>query len=133
MKSRDVISPSIVVVIVTIVALAILLFHRPLLGLYSQRFGRWGEEGFIGKPFSDLQSMLSTQGRSLRSVDAASFYALTDLRLTQNQRAFRFVKGKRYRWFLLGTAVNVGYVVVENSAKGDFVVEIIRGRSVDTL
>ncbi len=65
-------------------------------------------------------------------VDPDSFLALTEKPLKPNQFVFCFIKGRKYSWFYLGTAVNVGYVVVDKNAD-EVISEIIHCRSVDSL
>jgi hypothetical protein len=112
-------------------SLLVFAFHQTLFGLLKQRLP-WKEDACIGKPLSELERTLVAQGQSLAPLDASSFYSLTDKRLKQNQRAMRFTKGKEYSWFHFGTAVNVGYVVVEKADR-ELISEILHGRSVDSL
>lgn len=113
--------------------LSLLAFHQTLYGLFSQKYFTWEEDAFNGRLLSELQSSLANQGRDLMPVDAESFFAITDRTLEPNQRAMRFTKGKAYRWFGCGTAINVGYVVSEKQDGIEKIVAIIRARSVDSL
>ena len=76
--------------------------------------------------------MLTAKGRSLAPVDSLSFSAITEKPLQQNQRALQFNKGNDYNWFYCGTALNVGYVVVEK-LDGERISAILHHRSVDSL
>ncbi len=66
-------------------------------------------------------------------MDSGSFYAVTRRNLKPNQRALEFIKGKEYRWFRYGTAINVGYVVIEKEGEIEKVVAIYRACSVDSF
>lgn len=133
MKARK---RSIIVILVAMLAVAtlfLLVFHETLFGLAAQRFFKWEEESFKGRPLSELQSNLARDGRDLLPVDPESFHALTDESLKPSQRVMRFTKGKEYPWFRYGTAINVGYVVIEKEGEVEKVVTIVRARSVDSL
>ncbi len=117
--------------ILGIATLSLLLFHHSLYGLLCQRLP-WEEDALIGKPLSDLERMLTAKGRSLAPVDSLSFSAITEKPLQQNQRALQFNKGNDYNWFYCGTALNVGYVVVEK-LDGERISAILHHRSVDSL
>jgi hypothetical protein len=108
-------------------------FHQRLYGIAAQKFFPWEEESFKGRPLSDLESNLTKQGRGFVPVDSGHFSSITGKSLNPNQRAMYFTKGKEYRWSRYGTAINVGYVVVEKNGDVETVVTIIRARSVDSL
>jgi len=44
-----------------------------------------------------------------------------------------FLKGQPYNYFGIGTAQNVGYVVIQTNAVRETVSEIVRGSFVDSL
>jgi hypothetical protein len=133
MKTRRLTVIAILVAVLGTATVFMIGFHETLYGLAAQRFFKWEEESFKGRPLSELQSNLTREGRELQPVDSDSFYALTDKSLKANQRAMRFTKGKEYRWFRYGTAINVGYVVAEKEGEFEKVIAIIRARSVDSL
>lgn len=107
-------------------------FHETLYGLAAQRFFKWEEESFKGRPLSELQSYLTKQGRGFVRVPFSSVESRTGKSLNPNQRAMYFTKGKRYRWFSYGSAISVGYVVAEKEGEVEKIVAIIRARSVDS-
>ncbi len=121
----------IIVLLLPLIALFILPFHPTTLGLLKQRLP-WGEDACIGKPAVELQRMLAAKGVSLVPMDSTSYYLLTGKRLEPTQRAMSFLKGNEYSWFHLGTAINLGYVVIDK-AEGEHVISIHHGRSVDSL
>ena len=113
------------------VLLFLVTFHATVHGLIRQKCYLWEEDSYEGRPLSELRSGLMQKGRSLVPVDPGSFYAMTGRTLQPNQHGVRFVKGERYPWFSIGSAVNVGYVVVEIEGDSDQIVEILHRRSVD--
>lgn len=133
MKARRRTVIAIVVVVLGTATVFLLGFHEMLYGLATQRFFKWDEESFKGRPLSDLSSNLAKQGRGLVSVGPGHFSSITGKSLDPNQRAMYFTKGKKYRWFCYGSAINVGYVVAEKEGEVEKVVAIIRARSVDSL
>lgn len=127
---------TVIVILVLVLGMAtvfLLVFRETLLGLAAQRFSNWEEESFKGRPLSELQSNLTSQGRGLVPVDSGHFSSITGRSLSPNQQAMYFTKGNEYRWFRTGTAINVGYVVIEKEGEVEKVVRIIRARSVDSL
>lgn len=108
-------------------------YRRTLQGLYVYRFSKWEEDGFKGKPLSQLRQLLDKQNRELILDDGASFYARTGKELDSNQRLMRFEKGEPYPWFPIGTANNVGYVVIQEGSQEDLVVDVVRSRMIDSL
>ena len=119
-----------VVAIVLIFALLfIVTFHETIYGLIRQKCFLWEEQNYRGRPLQELRANLGE--RSLFPVDPGSFYAMTGNRLRSNQYGMRFVKGDPYRWFFIGSAVNVGYVMVETEGETDRVIDVFRCRSVD--
>ena len=92
----------------------------------------WEEDAFKGKALTDLISAAES-GKKLRPVDGASLYAITRWRLQENQRALSFTKGSEYPIGFIGTAINVGYVIVEKSNDVDVVIEVLHAKSVDSL
>lgn len=116
-----------------ILILFAITFHQTLQGLLMGKIFMWEEDAFKGRPLSELEDMIACQGQVLMPVDAHSFHAVTGRNLEGNQHALRFLKGKEYSWFYIGTAINIGYVVVEEDAGVDRAIEIIHARSVDSL
>ena len=104
-----------------------------LRGIYSQKIAVWEEEAYIGKPLRDLQEMLRQRGARLIPVHESSVYPANHPGLSPNQKAFEFRKGKEYKWIIVGSAVNVGYVIVEERPGGAVVIEIIRASSMNSL
>ncbi len=133
MKARRRTVIAILVAVLGMATVFLLVFRETLFGLAAQRLFKWEEESFKGRPLSDLQSYLTRDGRQLQPMDSGSFYAVTHRNLKPNQRGLEFVKGKEYRWFRYGTAINVGYVVIEKEGEVEKVVTIVRARSVDSL
>jgi hypothetical protein len=133
MKARRRTVIAILVAVLGTATVFLIGFHETLYGLAAQRFVKWDEESFNGRLLSDLESNLTKQGRGLLPVDSGHFSSITGRSLDPNQRAMYFTKGKQYRWFLYGTAINVGYVVAEKEGEVEKVVAIIRARSVDSL
>ncbi len=118
-------------VVLGILALFTLVFHQTFYGLLSQRLP-WKEDAFVGKPLAELEKELGAEDHDLHPADQSTFFLMTRRDLSPNQKLVYFVKGKKYSWFFFGTAVNIGYVVVERD-HGERVVEILHGRSVDSL
>jgi hypothetical protein len=108
-------------------------FHQTLYGLYIQHLARWREDAFVGKSVSELESALDKHGEVLTPVASSSFYTFTGKRLEKNQRAMQFIKGKEYRLFYIGSASNVGFVLIEKGTGGERVIEIFHRCYRDTL
>ncbi|MBI2927422.1 MAG: hypothetical protein HYY24_17130 [Verrucomicrobia bacterium] len=111
--------------------LGLVAFFDTVRGYYIYKFGRWEEDAYRGKPLSLLSEAMRDQGRQLRRCDKESFFTSTGMDLAANQRAMRFVKGKRYPWFQIGTAVNLGFVVIQKGLEDETVVDILRAVEVD--
>lgn len=109
------------------------VYRRTLHGLYIYRFAKWDEDNFQGKPLSQLSQFLGQQNRELMLDTGSSFYARTGKELDSNQRLMRFEKGEHYPWFPIGTANNIGYVVIQSGSEGDIVIDVVRSRMIDSL
>lgn len=133
MKTRKRTMIAILVAVLGTVTVFLLGFHETLYGVVAQKCFKWEEDSFSGKSLSDLESSLAKQGRGLVPVDSGHFSSITGKSLNPDQRAMYFTKGKGYRWFCFGTAINVGYVVAEKEGEVEKVVTIVRARSVDSL
>ena len=132
MKLRG--NQSVILAIIVLAIIAILfLFQSTFIGLYEYRVKGWEEQAFQGKPLAQLQANLASRKQTLEWCDVVGFSAITGKNLTGNQRVMRFLKGKPYPWFHLGSAQNAGYVVIEQSPNGEIVVEVIRTIYVDTF
>jgi hypothetical protein len=117
-------------VLFTIIGLVI---YPTIVGTFILRVSRWDEDSFKGKSLTELERSLREQGIGLHPVDYRSVATFTDADLGPNQKIMRFLKGKEYRWFGIGTAVNMGYAVVEKRPHGEIVVDILRARSIDSF
>lgn len=109
------------------------VFWESVAGFCSYRFGRWDEDAYKGKTVGSLQATLSDQNGYLRPASGDEFIAYTGRFLRAGQRVMIFHKGKEYSWFRIGTAQNVGYVVIEQTEQGEQVLEIVREIHVDSL
>jgi len=116
-----------------LLSMLVWVFHEPLYSGYLLKSLPWEEDGFKGKAFSELESALAKQGVFLRESDPIILYAFGRGKLKQNQRVMDFDKGKRFRWFYVGSAVKVGYVLVESEPGGERIVEIFHSLSVDSF
>ena len=126
MKKRPILGAVCAVLIIFMV-----IFGSAIVGMVA-RISPWEEDSFAGKPIAGLRGNLQAKGRSLSPVDAGSFYALTGYTLKNGELGLEFQKGGSYNWWPLGTAVNLGRVVVANDANKT-IIRIYHGRSVDSL
>ncbi|HEX7860632.1 MAG TPA: hypothetical protein VF773_09920 [Verrucomicrobiae bacterium] len=101
--------------------------------MYRLHLASWEEGSFIGKSPSDLRLFLSKKDVNLYPAPETRIDPAGEGKFRPNQELLEFQKGNEYRWFILGTAVNIGYVIVENRTNGPIIIEIIRGSSVDAL
>jgi hypothetical protein len=131
MRGKEVVFKTMRWAVIGLLALFCLIFHQTLYGLLHQKL-TWKEDAFVGKPLQELEERLRAEGRHLHAADRSTYYFMTNRDSSPNQEIVSFVKGKRYSWFLVGTAVNVGYVVVDRNNGGQ-IVEIVHSRSVDSL
>jgi hypothetical protein len=90
----------------------------------------WQEDKFVGRPVTALEDFLSKDNRYLEKVDPHTFYAVTQHRLSKNERGTRFRKGRQIR-FGLGSAIRLGYVVVDRD--DNTIKSIFHGESIDSL
>jgi hypothetical protein len=112
--------------------LLLLAYGETLRGLAQQHLS-WKEDSYKGRLLSELENELAKRGQSLEPVGSSDFYGVTGREIKPSERLTRFQKGNEYRWFRFGTAVNLGYVVSEQENGRERIVEIIHGRSVDSL
>jgi hypothetical protein len=107
--------------------------HETIRGLWDYRFSTWTADHFIGSKVLALESALRLQGAELISCRSDSFTLATGKRLRPDQRVLRFRNGTPYTWFFLGTASNLGYVVIEGGVGDAVVVDVVRSIQVDSL
>lgn len=110
---------------------SLLLFStwETLRGIYLQKIAFWEEETYIGRPLQELENMLRDRGETLSPL----FHHPDNREYRSNEDGFRFTKGEEYRWFIVGSALNEGFVIVEKCPDGPIVKQIIRGRSMNSL
>ena len=119
-------------VLLLLILVALIYYFPSLAGFYNIRFATWEEDAFKGKPLRDLQLFLQKKDIYIGGADPARVFR-EGPELLPNQKIYSFTKGSDYRIFPLGTAVNVGYVIVEKRQEGEIVIDVRRGRSVDSL
>lgn len=108
-------------------------YRETLYGFYLYQFATWEEDAFIGKPLSELEDRLRQRGRRLDQPDINAFALRTDRPLRDNERVWRFVHGKGYSYFRIGTAHNLGYVLTTNSGSNFTIIGILRYMDVDSF
>ncbi len=121
------------VLLLLVVCVLAAVFHKTLHGYWLCKVATWEEDAFHGKPVAQLEQALAAQGRRLTWCHANDVYAITGRELETNQRAVQFVKGKPYPWFRIGTAVNLGLVIIQEDSAQETVIEILRDIEVDSL
>jgi hypothetical protein len=109
-------------------------YHRATLkGIYSYKFANWEEEDFIGKPWVELEDALLARKERPDRAAGDTLELRTGRNLLGSETAFQFEHGNGYPWFGLGTAHNLGYVIITNRAGQEMIVEVIRFLEVDSL
>ncbi len=104
------------------------VYRKTLNGIYGCTIAKWPEDAYKGKSLVELERVVT-----LEWCDPTGFEGITDRVLQPDERVMCFYKGEPYPWFPIGTAQNVGFVVIRNSANGELVVEILRTAYVDSL
>lgn len=104
-------------------------YYQTITGLLLQKLP-WNEDSFEDRPLAELEKALAKKGVFLEEMYASELPSWVELK--PGQSVYRFQKGKRYDWFGMGTAINIGYVIVE-ADEGSLVERIFHGRSVDSL
>lgn len=109
----------------------VVLFQETLAGTWALRLSRWHEEQYVGQRLAALRAELERHGVDVRPSDKDSLLGQTGRRLNVGEQAFVFRHGPEYSWFLVGRAVNIGYVVSRQEQGHGIVVAILRARQVD--
>lgn len=110
-----------------------IIIHESLYGLCVQYVFRWEEDTTVNKPLAELEQILEKNQSQVRMIGSHDFKSAIGIELLPNQRAIQFTKGKDYNWFYVGTAINLGYAMIEETPSGEYVLGIYRKRSVDSL
>jgi hypothetical protein len=116
-------------VLALFVAVAVLLFRPAVTGMWRYLFSDWEAERYVGREVSLLIEVIEAEGGRVFPATANGLYYATGQRVRSGQRLIKFTQGDRYSWFGLGSAVNIGFVLLE----GDTVVEIHRAIELDSL
>jgi hypothetical protein len=119
--------------VLLVLCCGMVVFHETFFGLYICKLTNWEEDAFLNKSVLEVRQALEGKNQHLFASDSSSFYAHTHVRLESGQQVMFFVKGKAYPWFRIGSASNVGYVVVNSGPDGGKVVRIVRAVHVDSL
>jgi hypothetical protein len=132
MNSRKKIILYIFTVILGAGMLFLVTFHQTIYGILMEKVLPWEEDSYKGKPLAELRNSLTKKGIGLVTVDSGSLYTSTGRHLQSNEGALLFIKGS-YRWFWLGRADIVGYVVFEKEGEYERILDIFHRGSVDSL
>jgi hypothetical protein len=108
-------------------------YRNTVHGIWVYKFAKWEEDAFLGKTLFQLEDRLHERGRRLHQPDMNAFTLRTNRTLKENERVLQFVHGKGYPWFSLGTAHNLGYVIVSKRGGEEEVMEILRFLEIDSL
>ncbi|WP_442888601.1 hypothetical protein [Congregicoccus parvus] len=98
-------------------------------GIWTHWFADWEADRFVDRDFSLLAEAVAEDGSWVYPAAASTLRFRTGKRLREGERVYIFRQSDDFRWFFLGSACNVGIVVVE----GGKVVEIHRTIIVESL
>lgn len=122
-----------VAVLVLIIGLVGMFFRQTLYGYSLYKFSQWEEEALVGQSLGEMRRVMGDLKQPLEFCDIEGFRTRTGRQVGSNEHVLKFVKGKQYTWFNVGTAHNIGYVIVRVGPHGETVGEIVRAIEIDSL